>query len=828
MKFSTNPQLELASEFVQHTHQHVFLTGKAGTGKTTFLINLRNNTHKRMIVVAPTGVAAINAGGVTIHSFFQISFGPQIPAENRSELPQNGESGSVDITIKRFSRDKISIIRSLDLLVIDEISMVRADLLDGVDEVLRRFKDRYKPFGGVQLLMIGDLQQLAPVVKEEEWQILNKFYDTPFFFSSRALQKSKFVSIELKQIFRQSNQHFIDLLNKVRNNQADAEIIYELNKRYQPGFNPSDEEGFITLTTHNWQAKNINESKLSELKGKSHHFKAEITGEFPELSYPTENELILKTGAQVMFIKNDLSAEKLFFNGKIGRIKAIIDKNIEVLCPGETDPISVGTVEWKNVRYSLNESTQEITEDEIGAFVQFPLKLAWAITIHKSQGLTFDKAVIDARASFAHGQVYVALSRCRTLEGLVLSTPLSQSSIKNDDSVLGFNRQVEENPPGISDLETSKIEYIRQLLGELFDFKPFRRRLQYVRKLYQEHLNQLAGNLQEQLIVMDDSLQNELIPVGERFTTQIIYLTEHHPETGTNSALQERLQKAGAWFLEKMDAEIVKPFSTIQFETDNRAIRKSVSEAIEKVAEILRIKRECLKVCLMQFSLPAFLEVRAKATITQPDFMKRTVSRSLKTLPDQKHPVLYKLLSDWRLLKSEEMDTEPYQIISQKSLQLLANELPVSKAQLKNIPGIGKKKLQRFGRELLEIITAYCMENELDTSDDYKEYPVSQKPDSKQISLDLFKEGKTVQKIAMERQLAVSTIEGHLAHFVSQGLLSIERLMSPEKAGVIIDFITLHTEATSGDVKTALGEDYSYGEIKLVRAFLQSRELTSP
>jgi hypothetical protein len=827
MQFTTNPELELANEFVQNTHQNVFLTGKAGTGKTTFLRNLRLQSFKRLIVVAPTGVAAINAGGVTIHSFFQISFGPQIPSENRPAITRNEEAVSADNPVRRFSRDKISIIRSLDLLVIDEISMVRADLLDSVDEVLRRFKDRNKPFGGTQLLMIGDLQQLAPVVKEEEWQILGKFYETPFFFSSKALQKSSFVTIELKEIFRQRNQQFIDLLNKVRNNQVDREIIRELNKRYQPGFNPSDEEGYITLTTHNWQAKNINDSRLSELKGKPHSFKAEIKGEFPELSYPTDFELILKNKAQVMFIKNDLNPLKQYFNGKIGRITSIDERNIEVLCPGETEPISVEPVEWKNIRYGLNESTQEITEDEIGSFIQYPLKLAWAITIHKSQGLTFDKAIIDARASFAHGQVYVALSRCRTLEGLVLSTPLSQSSIKNDDSVLDFTREVEQNPPGASELETSKIEYIRQLLGELFDFKPLRRRIQYVLKIYQEHQNQLAGNLQEQMSLIDFHLQNELIPVGEKFCAQIMQLTDRQSDMESNSLLHERLQKAGKWFLDKINEETIPPLNNIQFETDNRAIKKSVSEAIEKGVEILHVQRECLKVCLRQFSLLTFLEVKAKAAITPPDFIKKTTSNADKILPDMKHPVLYRLLSDWRQLKAEELDTEPSQILTRKTMQLLVKELPMNRKQLKNIPGIGKKKLQQFGNEIIEVITTYCLANELDPADRYDDIPQPPKTDSKKISYDLFKEGKSVLKIAMERQLTVSTIEGHLAWYVSQGILSLENLMPVDKASRIIDFISANEHVSSGDIKSALGDKFSYGEIKLVRAYLQSREFTA-
>jgi hypothetical protein len=374
--YQSNPQLELAFDFVQFTGQNLFLTGKAGTGKTTFLKNLKLQSPKRMVVVAPTGVAAINAGGVTIHSFFQISFSPQIPQDPDRSLPLvRSAEGNAAASIKRFSREKINIFRSLDLLVIDEISMVRADVLDAIDDVLRRYRNRYKPFGGVQLLMIGDLQQLAPIVKDEEWEILKSYYDTSFFFSSRALKSSKFTGIELKHIFRQSDQRFIDLLNKVRDNRIDTGVLQELNKRYQPDFNPDDKEGYITLTTHNYQSQQINSLKLERIKSAASRYSAAVNGEFPEYSFPTDPELELKIGAQVMFVKNDLSPAKRFFNGKIGKVTDLDEDQIEVVCPGDDHAISVERVTWENTKYKLNESTQEIEEEVIGTFSQFPLKL---------------------------------------------------------------------------------------------------------------------------------------------------------------------------------------------------------------------------------------------------------------------------------------------------------------------------------------------------------------------------------------------------------------------------------------------------------------------
>ncbi|MDR3631697.1 MAG: AAA family ATPase, partial [Desulfocapsaceae bacterium] len=400
-----NPELQLAEDFVQHTNCHIFLTGRAGTGKTTFLHDLKKKTHKRMVVTAPTGVAAINAGGMTLHSFFQLPFGPFVPG---SENPAPAH---------RMRKEKINIIKSMDLLVIDEISMVRADLLDAVDAVLRRLRHNSLPFGGVQLLMIGDLLQLSPVVKEAEWQILRQYYPSMYFFDSNALRQTELIPIELKHIYRQSDPRFIALLNRVRDRNIDEATLQELNKRYIDNFSPQEDEGFITLCTHNSSADTINLARLQAVQQNAHHLQAAVEGTFPEHIYPTPALLELKVGAQVMFVRNDPSPEKRYFNGKIGKITGITDKHICVRCPKDTQEIEVEPTIWENIEYTLDPDSLEIRQNTIGSFLQFPLKPAWAITIHKSQGLTFEKAVIDAGAAFTHGQVYVALSRCKTFEG---------------------------------------------------------------------------------------------------------------------------------------------------------------------------------------------------------------------------------------------------------------------------------------------------------------------------------------------------------------------------------------------------------------------------
>jgi len=369
-----NPQLHLANNLLKYTGTNLFLTGKAGTGKTTFLHSIRENSPKRMIVVAPTGVAAINAKGVTIHSFFQLSFAPFVPNTRPAK------------EFFRFSKEKINIIRSLDLLVIDEISMVRADLLDAVDFVLRQFRRNEQPFGGVQLLMIGDLEQLAPVVKDEEWSLLSSYYKTPFFFDSQALKKTNYVCVELKTVYRQSDEKFINMLNRIRENKIDSDLLQELNKRYDPNFDPDNEDGYITLTTHNAQAQRINSEKLAKIKDKSYIFEATVTGNFPEYSFPTDEKLELKKGSQVMFVKNDVGSEKRYYNGKIAVITDIEEDRIEVQGKEDAYPIVVERAEWVNMKYSIDPNTKELREEEEGVFEQYPLKTAWAVTIHKSQG----------------------------------------------------------------------------------------------------------------------------------------------------------------------------------------------------------------------------------------------------------------------------------------------------------------------------------------------------------------------------------------------------------------------------------------------------------
>ncbi|MBN2812504.1 MAG: helix-turn-helix domain-containing protein [Bacteroidales bacterium] len=823
MKSVSNPDLQLALDFVQHTNRNIFLTGKAGTGKTTFLHNLKTLSPKRMIVVAPTGVAAINAGGVTIHSFFQLPFHPHIPVQyidaSHPHQPDSIASGSFKI-----SREKINIMKSLDLLVIDEISMVRADLLDAVDAVLRRYKNKGLPFGGVQLLMIGDLQQLPPVIKDDDREILFRYYETGFFFGSHALRSTDYVTIELKHIYRQRDQEFISLLNKIRDNQLDASALAELNKRYNPQFDADADGGYITLTTHNAQAQSINEKRLANLSGKMRTFKAIIRDDFPEYAYPTSPELELKKGAQVMFVKNDISKEKLFFNGKIGKITGFDEDVIVVQCAGDDYPILVEMAEWQNMKYSLNEDTKEIEETVIGTFIQYPLKLAWAITIHKSQGLTFDRAIIDAQAAFAHGQVYVALSRCRSLDGLILSTPVAQRGIISDPVVSGFIRETEKRQPDQRQLADSKNAYQENLIMELFDFSPVARGLQYCLKLLNEHHQSIVGSPREKFAQMLTVVTRDLTGVAEKFHPQLKNLLQLDPDAETNETLQERINKASHFFTGVMENNLADIIKGLAVETDNKETKKSLTEAFNRLRQDIFLKMACLESVKTGFRTRDYLETKAKAVIEPP--AART--RAAHTVEDEtgviNHPELFRILKAWRDSKAKESNLPHYMILHQRTLETLCNFLPQNPAALKQVKGMGKAKFEKYGNELLEIITDFCLEEHIDPPPikpgTKKVKTAVQKPNTRLTTFDMFRKGKTPAEIAHERGFAVSTIEGHLAHYIGTGEVSVNEFVSPDIVERVAAHLSTTTERNLAPIKAALGNEISYSDIRFVMKHL--------
>lgn len=802
-----NKELDLAWSFVDNTNRNIFLTGKAGTGKTTFLHRLKMRSNKRMVIVAPTGVAAINAKGVTIHSFFQLPFGPILP---------NDDLGSSSNFNRRFSKIKINIIKSLDLLIIDEISMVRADLLDGIDKTLRRYKNKNLVFGGVQLLMIGDLQQLSPVIKENEWQLLKPFYKNAFFFSSQAYQNCNPLTIELKHIYRQENPLFINILNEIRNNNLSIASAKELNKRYLPDFVPNKEDGYISLTTHNNKARQANTQELEKLEGKEHIYKASIEGNFPEHSYPNKEELKLKVGAQVMFIKNDSSSEKRYFNGKIGKVIHLDIDEVIVNCPEDDFNIVTTFETWENIKYTVDSETKAITEDKIGSYSQMPLRLAWSITIHKSQGLTFEKAIIDAEGAFAHGQTYVALSRCKSLEGLVLKSKIEPNQIISDQHVIDFNKNAEANQPNEAILQQSKREFQLNLISEVFDFYKFLYPAGRILDIYYKNRGSIEGSIEQPLNTLKDCIAN-LLKVSNSFKSQLQSLVGTMEIPEANNALQERFVKAVAYFIEQTKSIIETALKNLSFSTDNKAIQKDIEKQLDALEELLEAKLSYFKGLKDGFITDEFLALRAKSVFLgkeKPKKLRKTVIDGTTNVE------LFELLRELRNQIAKREDLVHFQIFTQKSLYTMCETLPTTKAELKQIHGMGKTRIEKYGTEILNIINSYCEENDIEISQISSEFettkPKKIKGDTKKISLELFKKGKSIQEIADERELNVTTITGHLANFISSGEVSITDLISERHYKELNELIPNKTFENLSDLKHQLDEKYTYGEIRLV------------
>ena len=579
-----NEESILAWNIIEKTSANLFLTGKAGTGKTTFLKQLKEKSPKRMVVLAPTGIAAINAGGMTIHSFFQLPFSPYIPGTT---------FGSGEQKRYQFSKLKRNIIRSIDLLVIDEISMVRSDLLDAIDSVLRQYRKRHDlPFGGVQLLMIGDLQQLAPVVTAQEEQLLKEHYDTPFFFSSNALKQVGYLTVELKKVYRQQDEQFISLLNQIRENRASDATLQALNQRFIPNFEPPKNSNFIRLTTHNAPAQQINEQQLAALPSRAFSYTAEVEDNFPESSYPADFVLTLKPGAQVMFIKND--PQHRFYNGMIGEVIGVKpdeegDKII-VRSKDSDEEFELEKMEWVNAKYTINEETKEIEETVEGKFRQYPLRLAWAITIHKSQGLTFEHAIIDASHSFTHGQTYVALSRCKTLEGMVLSLPLSRGAIISSQTVDAFNSQLAA--PTQEQISYLEQQYVLHCIGELFDFYAISGSYEHLMRCLVEFFNsknpRVVSEYQKLQVVL-----KSLIGVSDKFRLQYTRMLSLNPDI-LQSELQERIHKGAEYFFDKIGilSDLIRMSN---LDTDNKVAKKQFQDRFSVFSEDVKLKERLLK-----------------------------------------------------------------------------------------------------------------------------------------------------------------------------------------------------------------------------------------
>ena len=571
-----NPLFSTAADFVNNTSRHIFLTGKAGTGKTTFLKYIKAHTRKKAVVVAPTGVAAINAGGVTMHSFFQLPLGPFVPV-----IQKHSDNGSTDqytlFKNLRVSEEKRELFRDLELLIIDEISMVRCDMLDATDAILRYFRKTPEiPFGGVQVLYIGDLFQLPPVMPDSQWSMLRTYYASPFFFHSRAVEQAPPVYIELKKIYRQSQQSFIDILNRIRNAEATEADMLTLNARNEE--TPREGMKYITLTTHNYKAEKINSDELTKLPGKAIEFRGSVEGEFPDKTLPTDPVLQLKEGAQVMFIRNDKSNERRYFNGKIATVSSIDEEGIRVILAESEDELLLETETWENIRYSYNQEKESIDEEKLGSFTQYPVRLAWAITIHKSQGLTFERAIIDAGDSFAPGQVYVALSRCTSMEGLILRSRITTSSITTDPLVLEFAQREAAEGELARILEKGKIEFQNEQLVSTFDLSKLEEQIK-------SHLQFLPGRKLPDINTAISQMRSILIRVEElqivsrKFQQQMKALLGADQE----EKLKERMVKAIDYFSNILSREIL---AVIDNHLDDLKGAKKISKYLKHVRQL--------------------------------------------------------------------------------------------------------------------------------------------------------------------------------------------------------------------------------------------------
>jgi len=736
----SNILFSLAIELVNHSSRHIFLTGKAGTGKTTFLRYIKENSFKKMAIVAPTGVAAINAGGVTMHSLFQLPMGSFIPTSKHLPDDFNGPIHNRHTLLKnlRLSEDKRELLRELDLIIIDEISMVRADMLDATDIILRHVRRQHLlPFGGVQMLYIGDLFQLPPVIKNAEWEILKDHYRSPFFFDAQVMQQSVPVHIELKHIYRQSDDKFINILNNVRNNCCTRDDLLHLHQLYKPGFSPAKEENFITLTTHNDKADIINRQELKKLAGELFVFEAIITGEFSERSYPAEEILHLKEGAQIMFLRNDRGEARRYFNGKIGIIKKIEKNEIWVAFPGQEELLKLERETWENIRYHYDKEKDRISEEEMGTFSQFPIRLAWAITIHKSQGLTFEKAIIDAGQAFAPGQVYVALSRLTGLQGLILRSPIHASAIRTDERIIEFTRN--ELPHDILQaiLQKEKLVYIKQTLMQAFSWEKTKDILEQHSNDFEHRQLPHKQDCIEQSSLLSVNL-NEMQDVSIKFQKQIETYFEQAEKNGFQS-LFSRTHAASDYFIKATDEKLLK---ILQLHIDDTKQKQKVKKYVN---ELLNLK--------LHFE-------RRRKQLQQI----KAMAESLQYANDE------------------------------NGLEKLMNALQQPVVVVAATKETGNNKRQEKG-------------------------------ETQRISLRLFKQGKTIAEIAKERNLAYTTIEGHLAGFISSGEIDVLDIVTEIKLQKILEILDSAATLTSSEIRRQLGDNFSYGEIKAAMKYREKERI---
>lgn len=755
---------ELVLKYINQTQRSVFLTGKAGTGKTTLLKHIIQTTHKNTVVVAPTGIAALNAGGVTIHSMFQLPFAGFIPEFGQVPNFSGGVKLETKETLVRhfnMNKQRKNLLCSLELLVIDEVSMLRADLLDAIDWTLRNVRKTNLPFGGIQVLYIGDLLQLPPVVKQEEWSELRQYYPGIYFFNARVIQESPPIYIELNKVYRQEDERFVQLLNNLRNNTISQQDLSILNQYVNPRFDIKENSGYITLTTHNQKANTMNTQALSELEGRSFFYNAVITGDFPPHLYPIEEKLELKAGAQVMFIKNDTSAEKQFFNGKMGIVKSLSAAEILVHFPEENKTIEVEQFEWQNIRYSVNPATNEITEEILGTFVQYPLKLAWAITVHKSQGLTFNKAVLDVSDVFAPGQAYVALSRLRALEGLVLLSPMRMNGLVNDHNVMAFASRQEDEATVAGSLEQETNLYLLHHLKIAFEW----RGMCDIWRIHDASYQQLSSKTEKYKYKSWANTQYNvmlnLIDSSQKFIQQLEKLFARRPFD--LHFVAERVNAAYDYYYKTLDGMV---YTVLKKRTELQRV-KQVKTFLEELEEIDEAQVQLI------FQLKKTKRLLEKILLNQP------------------------------ITRENIMDDE----IRQYKLSKLA----IIKEELRNDRGL--------------IDFDESIEEEEDLEQTVSRKPGAKKEKKKSTveqTHDLLLEGKTISEIAALRVLNENTVYSHIIQLIRNKTIPLSTVLQEDRIFALAEIFEGFSGESLSPLKELHGDVFSWDELKLYKASLSA------
>lgn len=747
MNNQSTDKLELAARFVNNTNAPIFLTGKAGTGKTTFLRDLARLTHKRHVILAPTGIAALHAKGVTIHSQFLLPLGSFLPVREPEGNFTDQYGFYTQHTLGRkhpLNQLRKSVLKSVELLVIDEVSMLRADVLDAIDYRMKSVKRNFRePFGGVQILMIGDLFQLPPIVKDEEWNVLSRFYNSMHFFEAKALQQSGMIYLELDKIFRQRDDQFIQVLNHLRDNQVTSEDVKLLNNHFKSPEELAGLEDYITITTHNYKAEQINQREMEKLSGTSNFFEAEVEGDFPESLFPLPKQLELREGAQIMFVKNDSSGNASYFNGKIAKVLHLKTDEILVEMQDTLEEYALRKEVWENKKYVVNPDTKELEDEVIGTFSQYPVKLAWAVTVHKSQGLTFDKAIVDVGNAFAPGQVYVALSRLRSLEGLVLRSRIQSNLVYSDHQVVSFSHSATHQLDLQELLRQHQYRYLGSLVNQTFDFVPILKELESFQKEENSSMQFEDPEMQVTIPEVYEAISKE-VENTVKFRKQLLYLLQEK-ET---EKIQERISKGGTYY------------------------RTLMADSLKRILFQMGM--------VSQFS-------RTKKYMEGMEAIEESITRKYLEISKLGHLIAV-ILEGGVPSKMEELDEEILRLRRKYISQAKENAVEKIK-EIKSKTGRKKKGAPK---------------------------PKRQKGDSHEVTYLLFQEGKSIQEIADERNLAQSTIKSHFAHGIETGRIELSDCLTADVISEIRD--QLEKQKSLGDLREFFDGKYDYGTIKMVIA----------